>query len=51
MIKQLYEWFYLKRNGIKKVQKNISSDLLSSFARRLTDEDIFLSDMQSISQN
>ena len=51
MIKQLYEWFYLKKNKIEKTQKNISSDLLSSFARRLTDEDIFLSDMQGISQN
>ncbi|WP_278325389.1 MULTISPECIES: hypothetical protein [Clostridium] len=28
MIKQLYEWYYLKANDIKKRQKNISSDLL-----------------------
>lgn len=51
MIKQLYEWFYLKKNKIEKTQKNISSDLLSSFGWLLTREDIFLSDMQSISQN
>lgn len=51
MIKQLYEWYFLKKNEIKKTQKNISSDLLLSFARQLTREDIFLSDMQSISQN
>lgn len=50
MIKQLYEWFYLKKNEIKKKQKNISSDLLASFARQLAKEDIFLSDTQSVLQ-
>lgn len=40
MVKQLYEWFYLKKNEIKKKQKNISSDLLASFDRQLTREDI-----------
>jgi hypothetical protein len=50
MIKQLYEWFYLKKNEIKKKQKNISSELLSSFGRQLTREDISLSDTQSVSQ-
>ena len=25
MVKQLYEWFFLKKNGIKKKQKNIIS--------------------------
>ena len=35
-IKQLYEYFYLKKNEIKKVQKNISSELLASFGRQLT---------------
>ena len=40
MVKQLYEWFYLKKNEIRKKQKNISSDLLASFARQLTREDI-----------
>ncbi len=49
MIKQLYEWYYLKANEIKKKQKNISSDLLASFGRQLTGEDISLSDMNNIS--
>ena len=40
MVKQLYEWFFLKKKGIKKSQKNISSELLASFARQLTIEDI-----------
>ena len=40
MVKQLYEWFFLKKNGIKKKQKNISSELLASFGRQLTTEDI-----------
>jgi len=48
-IKQLYEWYYLKANEIKKKQKNISSDLLASFARQLTVEDISQIDMHSIS--
>ena len=40
-MKQLYEYFYLKKNEIKKTQKNISSDLLASFGRQLTEtEDI-----------
>lgn len=40
-IKQLYEHYYLKKNGIKKTQKNISSELLASFGRQLTEtEDI-----------
>lgn len=40
MIKQLYEWFCLKIMGIKKKQRNISSELLASFGRQLTAEDI-----------
>ncbi len=40
MVKQLYEWFFLKKNEIKKKQKNISSELLESFGRQLTREDI-----------
>lgn len=40
MVKQLYEWFFLRKNGIKKTQKNISSELLASFDRQLTREDI-----------
>lgn len=40
-MKQLYEYFYLQRNEIKKTQKNISSELLASFGRQLTEtEDI-----------
>lgn len=40
-MKQLYEYFYLKKNEIHKVQKNISSELLASFGRQLTEtEDI-----------
>ncbi len=35
-IKQLYEYFYLKKNEIKKLQKNISSELLAGFGRQLT---------------
>lgn len=40
-MKQLYEYFYLKKNEIKKMQKNISPELLASFGRHLTEtEDI-----------
>ena len=40
-MKQLYEYFFLKKNGIKKTQKKISSELLESFGRQLTEtEDI-----------
>lgn len=40
-IKQLYEHFYLEKNEIRKLQKNISSELLASFGRQLTEtEDI-----------
>ena len=35
-MKQLYEQFYLEKNEIKKLQKNISSELLASFGRQLT---------------
>jgi len=50
MIKQLYEWNFLKKNGIKKAQKNISSDLLASFGWQLTKEDILSGDTHSVSQ-
>jgi len=40
-IKQLYEFYVLAKNQIKKKQKNISSDLLASFAQQLTREDIY----------
>lgn len=46
-IKQLYEWYYLKRMGIQKKQKNISSELLASFGRQLTAEDISTSEQRS----
>lgn len=48
-MKQLYEHYVLKKLGIKKKQKNISSDLLASLARQLTGEDIFRRDTQSVS--
>ena len=35
-IKQLYEYYYLEKNEIKKLQKNISPELLASFGRQLT---------------
>lgn len=34
-MKQLYEYFYLEKNEIKKKQKNISPELLASFGRQL----------------
>ena len=41
LMKQLYEYFFLDKNGIKKTKKNISSELLASFGRQLTEtEDI-----------
>lgn len=44
LFRQLYEYYILKKNGIEKTQKNISSDLLASFARHLTGEDISFND-------
>lgn len=41
-MKQLYEFYFLRQNGIKKKQKNISSDLLQSFGEQTTGEDISL---------
>ena len=46
-MKQLYEYYFLEKNEIKKTQKNISSDLLASFGQQLTREDIS-DDMHSI---
>lgn len=40
-VRQLYEWFFLKRKGIKRAIKNISPTLLASFGRHITGEDIF----------
>ena len=47
--KQLYEYYYLKKNEIKKLQKNISPELLASFGRQLTKtEDIKVELAESI---
>ncbi len=51
MVKQLYEWFWLKKKEIRKRQKNISSELLQSFGQHPTAEDIFTEDMHGISFN
>ena len=40
LARQLYEWFFLKRKGIKRAIKNISPVLLSCFGQRLTGGDI-----------
>ena len=50
-VKQLYEYYYLEKNEIKKKKKNISSDLLASFGRQLTKEDIFPVDENTQSFN
>lgn len=50
-IKQLYEYFFLNKNEIKKKQKNISSDLLASISKPLTTEDISVIDMHSVAYN
>lgn len=41
IFRQLYVYRYLRRLGQKRTEKNISSDLLASFARQLIREDIF----------
>ena len=51
IFRQLYVYSELKKLGLKKSEKNISSDMLASFGRQLTTEDISLSDMHSISDN
>ena len=50
-IKQLYEYFFLNKNEIKKKQKNISSDLLASISKQLTTEDISIIDMHTVAYN
>lgn len=50
MVKQLYEWFFLKRHGIKKRQKNISSELLACFGLQLTTEDIYTGEDTNVVQ-
>lgn len=52
MVKQLYEWFFSEAKGIKKKQKNISSELFDSFREQITGtEDIFQADMHGIPSN
>lgn len=52
MVKQLYEWFCLKAKEIKKSHKKISSELLASFGRQLTEpEDIIRNDTHSAPVN
>ncbi|MBE5862072.1 MAG: hypothetical protein E7295_04395 [Lachnospiraceae bacterium] len=41
LARQLYEWFFLKRNGIKRAIKNVSPVLLACFGRRLTGGDTY----------
>lgn len=51
IFRQLYVYRELKKIGIKKTEKNISSDLLASFGRQLTKEDIFKNDRHSTAVN
>ncbi len=51
ILRQLYVYRELKKRGIKKTEKNISSDLLASFGRQLTREDISQRDTRSVSEN
>lgn len=50
-MKQLYEYFYLKKNEIKKTQKNISSELLASFGRQLTETEDISAQLNNSVQN
>lgn len=49
-MKQLCEYYYLEKNGIKR-RKNISSDLLANFGRQLIKEDTFSVDEYTQSFN
>lgn len=51
IFRQLYVYKELRKIGLKKTEKNISSDLLVSFGRQLIIEDISQGDMHSISSN
>ena len=46
-IKQLYEYYYLEKNEIKKMQKNISPELLASFGRQLTKPEDIIAELHS----
>ena len=50
-MKQLYEHFYLEKNKIKKLQKNISSELLASFCRQLTETEDIKAELHSATLN
>jgi hypothetical protein len=51
IFRQLYMYHYLKKTGLKKTEEDISSDLLASFARQLTREDIPVNDTHSVPNN
>ena len=51
IFRQLYVYKELKKIGLKKTEKNISSDLLASFGRQLTKEDISIENAHSIAVN
>lgn len=51
IFRQLYVYRELKKIGLKKTEKNISSDLIASFGRQLTKEDIFIDETHSIAVN
>ena len=51
-MKQLYEYYYLKKNEIKKKQKNISPELLASFDWHLAKGDISIDkETHSVTEN
>lgn len=50
-IKQLYEYFYLVKNEIKKLQKNISPELLLSFGRQLTETEDISNELHKVVPN
>lgn len=51
IFRQHYVYRELKKSGIKKTEKNISSDMLASFSQRLTKEDIFIDDVHRVAVN
>lgn len=50
-MKQLYEYFFLKKKEIKKLQKNISSELLASFGRQLTETEDITTELREAALN
>ena len=47
IVRQLYEWFYLEKNGIKKTYKKISSDLQLALSKQF----VRLEDTQNAEAN